>query len=211
MDGPHTTASCRVVVLPEHRPVGEQNRSARKMKLVIFLLSLFLVDPLYATKIAHKELHELVSSADHVVEGKIIDVVMRNGEGKIVTADDAATGPGSSNQLFLKVEVSVGGFVHSEKSDFPKIIWIPLWQKWHNTLGNRRKNSFGKTYIFLLKGDGLDPVYPAGFERDLSDLPKIKQLIEAGQAGVGQPAAKPADKAPVKGQPSTPTSKDGPR
>jgi hypothetical protein len=34
---------------------------------------------------------------------------------------------------------------------------------------------------------------------------------DAEQAGADQPATKPADKPPVKGQPSTPTSKDGPR
>jgi len=34
---------------------------------------------------------------------------------------------------------------------------------------------------------------------------------QAEQAGAGQPATKAADKAPVKDQPSTPTSKDGPR
>jgi hypothetical protein len=33
----------------------------------------------------------------------------------------------------------------------------------------------------------------------------------AEQAGADQPATKPADKPPVKGQPSTPTPKDGPR
>ena len=40
----------------------------------------------------------------------------------------------------------------------------------------------------------------------------IQQFKQEGeQAGAGQPATKPADKAPVKDQPSTPTSKDGPR
>ena len=34
---------------------------------------------------------------------------------------------------------------------------------------------------------------------------------KAEQAGADQPATKPADKPPVKDQPSTPTSKDGPR
>jgi len=34
---------------------------------------------------------------------------------------------------------------------------------------------------------------------------------EIEQAGADQPATKPADKPPVKDQPSTPTSKDGPR
>jgi hypothetical protein len=33
----------------------------------------------------------------------------------------------------------------------------------------------------------------------------------AQQSGAGQPATKPADKVPAKGQPSPPTSKDGPR
>jgi len=35
--------------------------------------------------------------------------------------------------------------------------------------------------------------------------------VKAEQAGADQPATKPADKAPVKDQPPTPTSKDGPR
>lgn len=42
---------------------------------------------------------------------------------------------------------------------------------------------------------------------------KINRLLtnETEQAGAGQPATKAADKAPTKDQPSTPTSKDGPR
>ena len=36
-------------------------------------------------------------------------------------------------------------------------------------------------------------------------------LLEGQQDGGGQPATKPADKPPVKGEPSTPTPKDGPR
>lgn len=37
------------------------------------------------------------------------------------------------------------------------------------------------------------------------------ERLRAEQAGADQPATKPADKPPVKDQPSTPTSKDGPR
>lgn len=37
------------------------------------------------------------------------------------------------------------------------------------------------------------------------------EIIKAEQAGADQPATKPADKPPVKDQPSTPTPKDGPR
>jgi hypothetical protein len=39
----------------------------------------------------------------------------------------------------------------------------------------------------------------------------IDWTATAEQAGTDQPATKPADKPPVKDQPSTPTSKDGPR
>jgi hypothetical protein len=40
-------------------------------------------------------------------------------------------------------------------------------------------------------------------------IPQSKPQAE--QAGADQPATKPADKVPAKDQPSTPTSKDGPR
>jgi hypothetical protein len=39
----------------------------------------------------------------------------------------------------------------------------------------------------------------------------LKLEISKAEAGAGQPATKPADKPPVKDEPSTPTSKEGPR
>jgi hypothetical protein len=47
---------------------------------------------------------------------------------------------------------------------------------------------------------------------EFSVVAKVTLEIERGeQAGADQPATKPADKPPVKDQPSTPTPKDGPR
>ena len=52
---------------------------------------------------------------------------------------------------------------------------------------------------------------PALLAAKLVSESKRSTKQEAEQAGADQPATKPADKAPVKDQPSTPTSKDGPR
>jgi len=75
---------------------------------------------------------------------------------------------------------------------------------------------------FLLKPD-LFIYYYSGPETGLATEDVVKffksiKTMEARpmnnkgeQAGADQPATKPADKAPAKDQPSTPTSKDGPR
>ena len=54
--------------------------------------------------------------------------------------------------------------------------------------------------------------YPGAFSAPWIVVPFPPETKRrAQQAGTGQPATKPADKPSVKGQPSTPTSKDGPR
>jgi hypothetical protein len=47
--------------------------------------------------------------------------------------------------------------------------------------------------------------------QQMLDFKNIPPSFPAEQAGAGQPATKPADKPPLKDQPSTPTSKDAPR
>jgi hypothetical protein len=59
-------------------------------------------------------------------------------------------------------------------------------------------------------------VYPMIYSKDgdvaiLRAAAKAIKQEEAEQPGAAQPATKPADKTPGKGQPSTPTPKDGPR
>jgi len=84
-----------------------------------------------------------------------------------------------------------------------------------------------KQFMFWIEGGDASKSYEAKFyisterliyremSRHDSEKPEVirfdKRTAKAEQAGAGQPATKPADKAPVKDQPSPPTSKDAPR
>jgi hypothetical protein len=61
-----------------------------------------------------------------------------------------------------------------------------------------------------LQKEGVTP--DTAFDTAISEIERSRvERLRAEQAGAGQPATKPADKPAVKDQPSTPTSKDGPR
>ena len=60
-----------------------------------------------------------------------------------------------------------------------------------------------KVYPLIYSNDGDVPILLAGARAIIEE--------EAEQAGADQPATRPADKAPAKDQPSTPTPKDAPR
>jgi hypothetical protein len=152
------------------------------MKTIYLTLFFFnSLSPLLATQVAPKTLSELVGDADFIVEAKIIGVEMRDGDGIKIVNKNAATGPGISNQLFLKVQLVKNGFTHPEIHEIPNEFWIPLWQRWYDTLANRTKESLGKTYIFLLKEETFEPVYPSGFNRAQSELIEIKALLNKAE------------------------------
>ena len=160
----------------------------------IILFAVFLC-PLFATQVAPKTLAELVVDADFIVEAKVVGVEMRDSDGKKVVDANAATGPGISNQLFLRVQIVKQGFVYPPKHAIPNEFLIPLWQRWHDTLANRIKQSVGESRIFLLQGKTFSPVYPANFDRKHSELANIKALLKkAEQDGADQPATAPESK-----------------
>ena len=160
--------------------------------IYLILLSAILLTPSFATQVASKKLAELVGDADYIVEGKIIGIEMRDVNGKKIDDKGSATGPGITNQLFLKVRVIKEGFSYPQSSNIPREFWIPLWQKWHDTLAKRTKQSFGKTHIFLLKQKTFEPVYPAHFSRKVSEKAEIKRLLKMQKAEMATPR-KPSD------------------
>ena len=126
-------------------------------QLILFVV---LICPLFATQIEPKTLEKLVADTDFIVEAKIVGVEMRDGDGKKVLDPNATTGPGGSNQLFLRVQIVQKGFMYPLKHEMPEEFLIPLWQRWHDTLANRTKESIGKSNIFLLKGKQAKTLYP---------------------------------------------------
>jgi len=149
------------------------------MKKLFTILSILLVaTTAFATQIPPRELSELIADADHVIVGKVIDVDMIDENGNQVKDREGRTGPGSENEIRLHVKIENEGILKTNiKKPITKLI-IPLWQRWHNTLGHEKDTSEGTTYIFLLKGNNYEQVYPGSFKRPLSDRTKIKNLLE---------------------------------
>ncbi len=151
------------------------------MKLThIAILALF-ASQASATQIIYRDLTNLVADADHVLIGTVTDVDMLDSMGNQVSDDDARTGPGVENQLRLHVTVDTNDVLKTGSDATPLQIVIPLWTKWHDTLGNRKHESQNKTFIFLLKGNNYEPVYYGLYMRDLSERREIEDLIKKGK------------------------------
>jgi hypothetical protein len=147
------------------------------MKILIGFAALLFAVQAQATQIPFRDLTNLVSDADHVFIGTVEKVDMVDAKGSQVTTETARTGPGSENQLRLHVTVATNQVIASSAKVPVKIV-IPLWQRWHDTLGNRRKEVQGKTFIFLLKGKDLAPVYHGFFMRKPSERAEIEAILK---------------------------------
>ena len=172
-------------------------------KLLALWLILSIVPSAPATQIARKELTPLVADSDHVLIGKVVKVDMIDGRGRSVTGRDARTGPGSENEIRLHVVVDTLSVLRTNASKVPEKLVVPLWRKWHYTLGTQREQHEGKTYILLLKGRKYERVYHAQFLQDLSEKAKIQALIKVGRPKEGGASTrkKPDKTSPVRKAP----------
>lgn len=131
-----------------------------------------------ATSIAPKTLSELVADADHVVIAKVVKVDAIDEQGQQVTGKAARTGPGSKIMIRLHLEVAGDGTLYSTGKPKPKLV-VPLWNAWHASLKHKRSDLQGKTFIFLLKGEDYQIVYPAAFMRGLGERETIEKHLES--------------------------------
>jgi hypothetical protein len=150
------------------------------LKLISVTVVLFSLQ-VQATQIAFKDLTNLVAEADHVFVGTVTKVDMVDGQGQPVTDKTARTGPGSPNQLRLHVTLDTNRIL-ATTAKLPAVIVIPLWRRWHDTLGNRMQETQGKTHIFLLKGPDFQPVYHGLFMRELSEQAEVESLLKPKRA-----------------------------
>ncbi len=168
------------------------------MKTFIGFVAIVLTVQAHATSIAFRDLTNLVSEADHILVGTVTRVDMIDGKGSQVTKKTARTGPGSENMLRLHVSVATNGVVASTTGKVPGEITIPLWQMWHDTLGGRKKEVEGKTFIFLLKGSDFQPVYFGLFMREMAERLEIERLLKdkKTQNNTSEGVRRPADGSP---------------
>lgn len=147
------------------------------MTRILTALGFFvLCFPALATKIPEKPLIDMVAESDHVLIGKVNAVDMVDGAGQEVTDLNGRTGPGYANTIRLRVAVHRDGILKTNKADTPNMLTISLWKGWIDTLGDMQHLK-GKEYIFLLRGDDYQMVYPSGSCQELSKLNEIEKMI----------------------------------
>ena len=143
----------------------------------VFLLFLLCASSAYATKVTERSLAELVADADHIVVGTVTTVKMHTWFGFETTNPKSRTGPGNSNELRWTVTLDSSRVLKTSKEKLPTEITIKLWKMWHMSLEGAKSHE-GKTYIFLLKGEDMQWVYPANFYRELDEMDEIKALLK---------------------------------
>lgn len=130
-----------------------------------------------ATSVAPKALEDIVADSDHVVLARVVAVDMVNAFGMRIEDPDARSGPGSRNRIRFHLEVREVLFTACRRE--PRNIVVPLWSAWHYRLGQMRDQVTGSDGVFLLKGAGFEPAYPAGFQRSLDERSAIEPLVAA--------------------------------
>jgi len=144
--------------------------------LLQFVLGLLILValPAAATMVEPKELEQLVPEASLILVATITKVDVIDAKGRQLHGRLARTGPGSPN--LMRFHLKVEEVVHSAGKQVPNTVVVPQWQMWHYTL-EQMKQEEGKRAIFLLKTDSYEPVYPAFFDRELGERPRIEDLL----------------------------------
>lgn len=145
------------------------------MKHLLVLICLMLSGLAAGTSVVPKPLAEMVEEADCIVAATVTQVSMIDGQGRSIEDRNARTGPGLENQI--RFHLAVEDVLRSTEAALPSSIVVPLWTMWHYQLGDITDVARGSTGIFLLECGSFEPVYPAGFQRHLSEREEIEGLI----------------------------------
>jgi hypothetical protein len=149
------------------------------MRKILIALGFFVwCSPALSTKIEEKPLIDMVAESDHILIGVVKAVDMVDGTGQEVTDLGGRTGFGYTNTIRLTVAVQRDGILKTNKADTPDMLTVSLWKEWIATLGDMQYLS-GKEYIFLLRGEDYQIVYPSGFYQELSKRNEIEKMIRS--------------------------------
>jgi len=153
------------------------------MKLFyVFSCLLLISSEAFSTSFRKRELKDLVEESDHIVIGKVTKVTMYNDKGRQITNPFARTGPGKKHEIRFHISIEKGGILKTTKEVFPEKIVVPRHGSLHLVLGQEKRHN-GMTYIFLLKGEDLRPVYPPSYGLDLNSRSKIEKMIKTQKLG----------------------------
>jgi hypothetical protein len=173
----HGKGGCKVMIVQRVKHFGLTHwLLSTRFGYSLFALMLLFASPAMATSVVPRSLEELVPEADYVLVATVVDVVMLDARGRRIHDSKARTGPGLSNQMRFQLQVE--DVIFSRTGRVPSQVSVPLWKMWHYQLGSMQKNVTGSRGIFLLKGSGYEPVYPADFQRGLEERAEIEALLQ---------------------------------
>ena len=139
------------------------------------ILLLTLATSLFATSDTPISLPELVKISEYILAGDVVNIRMTDKSGKEVTDQDARTGPGLENTIYLDVAVDHKLILKSRGSAIPKEISIPLDQQQPLSLGQSQKYFKEKSFFFLNKE--FHPAHPAEFQLPVGEQKKLESII----------------------------------
>ncbi|RDX37952.1 hypothetical protein DZA50_01140 [Kangiella sp. HD9-110m-PIT-SAG07] len=145
-------------------------------KVFVFIICYLAVTNLFATQIEEKDLTELVTLSDVIIEADVVDVYGKDKFDAIVRNPEMEIGPGLENDIVLYV-CSNEVLLNSINIELPKCFETSIWNKWHLSLEGLLEYQ-SKSVILLLKGKNLERVYPGYYIWPMENKGEIIDLIK---------------------------------
>ncbi len=132
-------------------------------------------------------LEEMAAGADHILVGRVTGVDMIDGAGKQITDPEARTGPGSRNQIRLRI--AVDEVLLTNASRVPPHVHVPLASHLHYSLGQIQEAHAtpSEPRLVLLQGPRFEGIKPGVFMRPLEERQEVLRLHDAARAHTGTP------------------------
>lgn len=114
-----------------------------------------------------------------VVEGTVVELVMRDSEGNTPLEYNARIGPGFDNSLELTV--TVDHLLKNDTSKKPDILKVSVWPMRHLKLESAKELYLDQKVYLLLAGEGLEPISEPEFIRLSFERDAILEILKPGK------------------------------
>lgn len=156
------------------RLASEPGRDKNMKYIISIILALWTITA-FGTEVDRKPISEITKEADHVFIGKITKIDYKDENGKIL--DEGGTGPGCDAEIRAHIQVDQTQILKTSSLKIPDSLVVPYWNKFHYS-ADMMKILEGKSYVFCLKGENYERVYPAHWHYDLSYKEDIQMSID---------------------------------
>ena len=146
--------------------------------IISIILTLWSVAS-FGTQVEWKSIDEITKEADHVFVGKITKIDYKDENGTIM--DEGSTGPGCDAEIRVHIQVDHSQILKTNAQTFPDSLIVPFWNRFHYSV-RQFKSWENHSFVFCLKGDSFERVYPAHWLYDLNYKEDIQMSI------TGEPA-----------------------